>query len=291
MVSRRKRFASNSPLTAIPNCINSLAVAVFAVVIQCCDVPAGDAGQEDEWDISSSPADGDQEVPRLGPIYVQLDRRVLPQAVSSDSVRLFSGEVRASLRLFFEPVSRRIIVELVKKSPLEPAVIYKLSVEELIDLDGNRQKEPYEAVFRTTDSEPEPGALLPQVGWPEVEPIFSGRCAGRSCHGPSAPALNLDLSSAKGVERTAVGVLSRQLSFGSIPGEGARGALSLAGLNIIDVQAGSGQPAGSYLIYKALGDPHILGDRMPPPDAGISDLTKPELKALSYWVRSGAPTE
>jgi hypothetical protein len=291
MVSRRKRFASNSPPTESLSRFTSLSVVLIPVLLSCCDAPARQGGPGDEWDISSSPADGEPGVSRAGPVYVQLDRRVLPQAVSSDSVKLFSGEVRASVKLFYEPVSRRIVAELSGKTPLYPAVIYELDVKDLIDLDGNRQTEPYQAVFRTAVSEPEAVPVLPRYGWPEVEPIFSSRCAGSGCHGGNAPALDLDLSSAAGVERTAAGAPSRQLSFAALPPEGARGALSLAGLSIIDVQAGYGQPAGSYLIYKVLGDPHILGDGMPPPGAGVSGLTKTELKTVSYWIRSGAPVE
>ena len=47
--------------------------------------------------------------------------------------------------------------------------------------------------------------------------------------------------------------------------------LSTAGFDLlrIDVTAGVGQAASSFLVYKVLADPHASGERMPPPPAEI----------------------
>jgi hypothetical protein len=97
--------------------------------------------------------------------------------------------------------------------------------------------------------------------------------------------VGLDLSSRAGIERTAIGVRASKLA-GTTGDEGARGALQLAGMNIIDVVAGRGSPATSYLVYKVLGDPHVLGERMP---EGRPPLSEAELRMLSTWIAQGAP--
>jgi hypothetical protein len=255
-----------------------------------CDLPPAKEKQEEQWDLSSTPKDGDRDVPRLGPLSVQLDRRILPRTVAPLSIQVKSGDVSAYFRPIIEPVGRVIRLELYPRYPLEPDVTYRLAMDSLVDLDGGWQDKPYEAFFRTGQ---ELGSYspFPRVAWSEVAPIFSASCSLATCHGSHDPAIDLDLSGPAGIERTAVRVRSRQLPSDLIPAEGARGALSLAGLNIIEAQPDVGQSVSSYLLYKVLADSHILGDSMPPPESSAAPLSKSELKLLSYWILSGAPTE
>lgn len=216
----------------------------------------------------------------------------MPRTVHRGTVRVESGPQRFFLAVRFDPVDRAIVAEPFDVAALEPNVVYRLKVEGVRDLDDRVIDEPFVATFRTGE---ELGAIdaRPEAGWAAVEPIFTGRCAGVGCHGPGPAPLGLDLSSAEAVRRTAIGVLSKQLPSGTTGAEGGSGALALAGLPIVDVVAGSGRPATSYLLYKVLGDPHAFGDPMPPTqllDPAFA-LSAEELRTLADWILAGAPTE
>lgn len=313
MVLLKKRFANNSLPTANPSRwretvglygrgptvlvderLRQIALVVVLMLSTTafvgCDLPSVKESQEAQWVISSTPKDGDRDVPRLGPISVELDRRILPHTVDSAPIQVKSSDVSAYFRPIIEPVGRLIRLELYPRYPLEPGVTYRLVMDGLIDLDGGWQDKPYEAFFRTAQ---DLGSYspFPRATWSEVAPIFSASCSLANCHGSRDPALKLDLSGPAGVERTAVRVRSQQLPFDLISAEGARGALSLSGLKIIEAQPGAGRPVSSYLMYKVLEDSHILGDSMPPPESSVPRLSKSELKLLSYWIIAGAPTE
>ena len=237
------------------------------------------------------PADGDVDVPLRGVVRIGMDRALRPRTVHRSTVRVESGAVQSFLTLWFDPVDSTIGAASFGDGALVPSVTYRLVIEGVRDLDDRPLAEPFTAVFRTGAADGEPYAL-PEADWGEVEPILRGHCAGEGCHGPGAPALGLDLSSPEGVRATAIGAPSRQLPAGTSGGEGARGSLALAGLPIIDLVGGEGRPGTSYLLYKAVGDPHALGEAMPPPVPGAPPpLSTVQLHRLSDWIRSGAPTE
>ena len=238
----------------------------------------------------TDPTDGETEVRRRGPYLVGVDRLLLPGSVSRATVQIESGAVQAFVSVRFDPVDRVIIATPFFEQPLTPEVLWRLEVDGLRDLDDRSMDEPHVVAF-TTRAELGP-AYDPRVaGWEDVAPLFERSCTGAACHGPGDPALGLDLSSPEGVRETAVGVRSRQFPAGTVGAEGARGALSLAALPIVDVVAGSGRPATSYLLYKMIAPPQILGDPMPPPGSGHPPLDHEELRIVSAWVLAGAPTE
>jgi len=265
--------------------------AIFSLIsILGCEYPSSSALESNQWVISSRPKAGASELPRYGPVYFKLDRRILPHSLSSTAVALRSGAASARFRPLFEPVENKILFELYERYPLEPSVTYLLEVHDLEDLDGSLQPEKYRVFFGTgTERGSKPS--FTRVDWEEIEPIFSSRCAVAGCHGGDVPILGLNFTSPETVERTAVRVGSSQLGSELISAEGARGGHSLAGLSIIEAQWQGGQPAASYLMYKVLADEHILGDAMPPSDSEISPLSRAELKALSYWIIAGARLE
>jgi len=269
---------------------------VFAFVILLslemgCDVPPEGNEPDVEWVVSSYPSNGDKQVPRLGWMWMELDRRVLSATVDRESVRLDSGISSVFLYLLFEPVSRQILIRQHSGSPLVPMTNYRLSVQNLIDLDGNVQPEPHEVFFRVGRQEGE--ILIPEpISWElDMAPLFQERCATKGCHSSPAQAAGLDLSSARGIQRTAIGIQTRQLSSGMTSQEGERGARFLTGLPIIDVVGAVGVSANSYLMYKVMADSHILGQPMPPPDSGLERLSQDEQLTVSIWILSGAPTK
>jgi hypothetical protein len=235
------------------------------------------------WRLTSAPADGAQRVDRQGRIVVQLDRLPLPRSVTRSSVALHSGAVSASLDLRVQPVTREIWIT--QRAPLEVGVIYELVVQGLVDLDGVEQPKPYRARFETGT---QLGSLEPQAAPApdEVLALLADRCASNACHGGEEPARGLDLASAAGIETTAKNAASQSHTTSTVAG---RGTLNLPSPLIIDASAKRGDPATSYLVYKLLGEPHILGDPMPPP--GEAPLTDPEIQQVCDWIYAGAPTQ
>lgn len=257
-----------------------------------CDIHPEDSSIEEEWQLSSIPADGDVAVSRLAGITIELDRMVHAHTVNSNAIWITSGESVAFYRLFLEPYSRQIIVEFDPIRPLRPYTTYLLFVDFLIDLDNNIQPESYQAFFRTGEELGEP-AKKPEVQWNDIEQIFNRSCVNRTCHGADRSALGLDLSSVKGIERSAISVPSRQMSTGFSMANSTKSAFSFIGFTIIDVIESSGRPASSYMMYKILGDTHILGEPMPPPRTDSEEwyeakLQAEEIKMISYWIRYGA---
>ncbi len=255
-----------------------------------CDAP-GDVSVPAEGPrvLWTDPADGDEGVARRGPFLVGVDRRLMPGSASRTTVRLHSGDVQGFVSVRFDPVDRVVVAAPFFEQPLAPDVTWRLVVEGLRDLDDRSMDGTYVAAFRTGDAEG-PRYEPTTAPWDRVQPIFERSCVGAACHGPAEPALGLDLSSPEGVAATAIGVPSRQLPRGTAGPEGARGAIRLAALPIVDVVAGGGRPATSYLLYKVLGDPHALGDPMPPPGGEHPPLEIEDARTISDWILGGATT-
>jgi len=257
--------------------------AVLAVLASSCDLDVPDTGER-SWAMSSIPRDGEAGVARQTPLEIQLDRRVLPRSVSNRSVRLGSGAVSPPAVVRYQLLSRQIRISLPSWGPLVSDTTYLLEIEGLVDLDGVAQREPYSVYFTTGPElgaapEPEPADI------PRALELLRDRCASSGCHAAPLPAAELDLGSARGIEAT-VTRTSRQLELEGVTAQGAAGALWLPATRIIDVTAGIGDPARSYLMYKVLGDPHIAGERMPPSGPRLSAN---ELALLAAWIERGAP--
>ncbi len=276
-----KRVVVAATLVIVP-------LACAPALMLACDVPPSEL-TADEWVASSFPAPGEQGVPRLVQMHVELDRLVAPDTVRFPAVRIVSGDLQPRLSLHLEPVTRRIIIETWGNLPLEPEATYRLVVEDLVDLDGNAQPEAHEVVFRTgQELGDEPAG--PRIEWSHAERVFGPSCAIDGCHTSPEPARGLDFSGSDQVRDTVVGALPRSVPPGWGPAEGSAAALHVFSFPVIDVVGGAGQPAHSYLMYKVLDDPHIMGSPMPPPDAGTGPLSRTELLTLSDWIRAGAPT-
>lgn len=260
------------------------------MVSTACDLPIDSSSLEGPVVLGSSPADGAENVERLADFVVRFDRRLQPNSVIRGAVRVESGPQRLFLSMRVDPLGERLIAREWAGRALEANTLYRLEVEGVRDLDGFELAQPYQGTFRTGDALGEPGQER-LASWAEVEPILAS-CATAGCHGAEEPAEGLDLSSAAAVARTAVGVPARQVMAG-----GARGSSQplrgLTGMPLVDVLAGGGRPANSYLLYKMLDDPHILGDPMPPA-AALDPSAAPsaeELAVISAWILAGAPTE
>jgi hypothetical protein len=196
---------------------------------------------------------------------------------------LRSGSITSWLDLRLQPARRELWIT--QRGLLEPETTYQLELRGLIDLDGMTQPEPYRALFATGT---QLGAVAPDsaVDAAEVLALFHSRCARMECHAGESPAAGLDLATRSGIEVTARNI-AVQLYAGT-DSQAPRGSLYVAAPLIIDATAGHGEPARSYLVYKLLGDEHILGDRMPPaPEAPLSES---DVQRVIDWIYAGAPT-
>ena len=235
------------------------------------------------WKLSTVPADGDRGVDRQARITLEVNHRLLPSSVTRTAVSLHSGGAMPWVDLQLQPVLRQVWITW--RGMLDPETTYAFSVSGLVDLDGVNQPEPYRAFFRTgTQIGGVPPA--PKVDPPQVVTLFQSRCASAGCHDREHAASGLDLSSAEGIESTARNQTSQMFAPSDRPAP--RGSLFTAAPLIIDANAKQGDPARSYIIYKLLGDDHILGAIMPPP--GEEPLQDSEIQMIADWIRAGAAT-
>ena len=224
-------------------------------------------------------------IPRWGPIRVQVDRRLSPASVSRTTVRLVSGTVGEFVFPSFDPVRGELLIELSR--PLAVGAFYALSLSDLVDLDGTALGSPVQFLFKVVPADA-PTAPDPMVRPAEVVAMLANRCATGGCHDTSVHAASLVLDSSDGIALTALGMPSRQAVS---PGATARaGSPGLVGLSIVDPERSSASPSRSYLIYKALGDSHVLGEAMPPPSHS-GPLTQADLLDISRWIAAGSPLE
>lgn len=257
---------------------------VFA--LSACDVPYAPVADGPRV-VDTYPRADAETVSRRLRISVRFDRALLPGSIDASSVRLVSGDRGFALSRHFDPVSRTLTLQTTSSAPLQPELRYRVILDGVRDLEG-RAGERLELAFRTgTDETPPPP--LPRPSFAQVAPIFTTRCASAGCHGGDTPVLGLDLSSAAGIAASAIARPS--VETGEAPRPGAR-LPGLAGMRRVEVAGDLGFPEQSYLVYKIIGDPHVVGEAMPPAsDGGVGGLSYDEAQQIADWIRAGAPTE
>lgn len=251
---------------------------LLAVLVVGCDIaPASDTHG---WNVELL---NPRAAPSWGPVQVQFDRRLSPSSVGRNSVRLTSGPVSEFLFPSFDPVTNQLNLELTR--PMLVGASYVVTLVDLVDLDGTALDEPLQLLLSPVASEPEP---IPSPEVAEVLNVFAEHCASASCHGSAEPAAGLDLESSEGLARTAIGHPASQVaSFNQLAPIAAAGLIDLP---IVDAQGTSQSASRSYLVYKMLGDPHVLGEAMPPPGLG-EPPSSDQIALVTNWIRHGAPLE
>lgn len=250
----------------------------LAALVGGCDVPPD--GDASDWNVELLTPEA---VPSWGPVRVQFDRRLSPWSVDRNSARLTSGAVGEFVFPAFDPATNQLNLELTR--PMLVGANHVVTLVDLVDLDGNALDEPLQLLLSPVASERAPIAI-PEVA--EVLDIFAAHCASDSCHGSAEPAAGLDLASNEGLGRTAIGHPALQVaSFNQLAPIAAAGLIDLP---IVDAQGTSQSASRSYLVYKMLGDPHVLGEAMPP--GGVGDrLSADQIAVVTNWIRHGAPLE
>ncbi|QQR88801.1 MAG: Ig-like domain-containing protein [Myxococcales bacterium] len=238
-----------------------------------------------------SPEAGAQNVVRNPILVADFNQRLHPSSIQSANLRLISGTRPVPLALRWDMVESRVIASPESAAGLKAGVIYRWVLQNLQNLRGEPQSEQFVLQFRTGSEYDEELAASEPVGFAAVMPIFEQKCAIKACHDSAERSvLGLDLSSAEGIRTTAIGMPSKQFFRSTAGLGGSAGARTLSDLAILDVLAAQGRAARSYLMYKVLADPVILGEPMPPPELGL-ELDREELQMLQSWITQGAPTE
>ncbi len=252
--------------------------------IVACDVV--DAAGGSAWSIEPV-TDTAGHVATGGPIRFAFDRRLSPWSVDRNTVVLSSGTVGEFVFPWFDPLSNELVIELTR--PLLPDTRYVLTLSGVEDLDGEILASPRQILFASSPVVTDLPEAPPPVRFQDVRDLLVTRCAGSDCHSTADRAGHLVLEDALGIAATARGKPSRQVSSVQAQGDAARGA-GLVNLSVISDEGASSSVSFSYLIYKVLGDPHVLGEVMPPP-ATRAPLTSDELGLIARWIRTGAALE
>lgn len=258
----------------------------YALVLCLTACISYDIGEERHWEIEVSPRPGATNVARGIKLQVRLGRRLAADSITSESVRLRSGQVTVEVNVHYNPVTMDLWIS--PRAPLDADVAYSLEVQGLVDLDGTRQVTQVRASFST--GRELQGAEVELPGLPpaaeDAAKLIRQRCAVVECHASGAAKHGLDLGTASGLRSTALGIVRgahRDRSARTIKWEGL---VRLSELPIVDVSSGANRAARSYLLYKVLGDSHIAGQRMPPPP--LAGLTQKELETVQGWIEQGA---
>ncbi len=220
-------------------------------------------------------------VPRNTKIELRFDRFLLPEAVSRQGVRVFTGSADDALFLTptYDVVERVISYQPV--NPLEPGVVYTVEVVAPNDADSSGLRAfdgaplgeaglPLRFGFRTRREAPpdEPAAPAPPT-CDEIAAILTAACGSVGCHsttdlpesdcGPGrandgdgcvgVPRMGLRLDSVDGIEQTLLGKVARQTETGSRVGQplASPGRFGTQ-MPLID----PGNPSSSYVMYKLL---------------------------------------
>lgn len=256
-------------------------VGVGATLLASCDFSA--ARDTRPWQLEVQ-VDADGRVPAVGPLRIALDRRLSPWSVDRASVSLTSGNVGEWTFPSTDPTRNELVIELAR--PLLPETSYVITLRALEALDGRVLAADRQLLVTSNDeTELPPRPTFGEAA--QVLELLRARCAGSGCHDATSRASGLVLDGPDGIAETAIGQPATEVALNV--GIDAR-ATGLWGLPIIAANGQSTSVGFSYLIYKVLGDPRVLGEVMPPPAVGAA-LSAEEVELLARWIRAGAPLE
>lgn len=226
------------------------------------------------------------EIPSNSSVTLTFDRRLAPSTLTRSNIFMTTGPFNVYAGFRYDVVRRR--VEFVPNSrELRVGLQYVFTVRKgVLAWDGA----PLSAELRFRFVPTAPVTVTPRTPPSfarEVAPLLRGRCARAECHGGPTPVMGLDLSSPRAIRETAVGVLSRERPSAR---EGSNETQDPNWGPLVRIDPGptlgSGRPEYSYLVYKLLGDGPVIGQRMPPDGAALTD---DEIARVADWIAAGAP--
>jgi hypothetical protein len=237
-------------------------------------------------DVDPLPGGGIVVLARDTPVSFVTDRLLAPQTVTRSTVNIVSGGQSVFGIVSYDPTRHRVTFA-PRAGSTAAGTQYEFFVRDGVSAwDGTPLGITHRYLFRTSsDSFVPPPPTAPTLSR-DVAPLLAARCALSNCHGGADPVMQFDLSSAAGIQRTAVNVFAHErpanAGNASTRTDPAWGPLAR-------IDPSSGGRAYSYLVYKLLGDGPIAGDRMPPPN--LEPLTDEEIQLVGDWIARGAPDD
>lgn len=219
-------------------------------------------------------------------LTLRFNRLLAPSTVNGASVLVRSGPVGVFGGVRYDVVRRRVEFVPDARSFRRTLQYEFVATSALRAWDGAPLENPVTLRFVVGATEPLAPRPAPSLTR-DVAPLLAARCATAGCHGGASPSMALDLSSPTALVRTALRVASRERpapgSTAQSPGDPQWGAMLRIDPGLTPQQ---GRPEYSYLLYKILGDGPILGARMPPDGAPLTD---DERALIADWIALGAP--
>jgi hypothetical protein len=198
-------------------------------------------------------------LPANGRIELAFDRYLVPVTVTRQTFPLHDLVMRFQTpNVAYDPVAR--IVTLAPTAPLEADQTYVISIDPKVlrAIDG-ATIDPRDAtiefpVIASDAGTPQP-APPPVDFCADILPVFTGKCARSSCHGPLNPAAGLRLDSPSALLATAVGRVAQGANTGLRASPRPPQPQFGIDMPIIDSAAegtSGGGPGNSWLVYKLL---------------------------------------
>jgi mono/diheme cytochrome c family protein len=210
------------------------------------------------------PEDQARDVPISVVPGVVFDVPLDPNTIDPDAFRLWSGELRPGGALVYSMVDRSLTFTPGVTLRARLAYVARLA-SSVRGIDGSVPAEPVEILFFTgSDDRGRPAAPPEPTFAEDILPLFEAHCA--SCHGGERPAAGLPLAASADVRSAAVRDSGEWLGWAVVA---------------------PGSPERSYLMYKVVGAPGLVGGRMPPDGT----LAYDERKNLERWITLGARSE
>lgn len=236
----------------------------------------------------TSPHEGEGQVPVSGPIRLRFDRYLNPATVLRQSVELTPVRVDKDagasdvptyyMEPVYDPYERMVVYRNSPGARWVPTTWHTLFVrapQDEMDLTGFRaidgaplhDTKVVQFMTSVADSSDDPsdttgcddgagaatycedGTHGAGAGKPSVRSVFQQGCAKAGCH-VAGHTLGLDLSSAKGVRATAIGVVARQTLHGPSVSGVVSSNPTRFGVNMPRLDPYN--PGNSYLVYKLL---------------------------------------
>ena len=214
--------------------------------------------------LSTVPEDQARDVPISVVPRVVFDVPLDPHTIDPDAFRLSSGELRPGGTLVYSVIDRSLTFTPGVTLRTRLAYVARLA-DDVRGIDGSAPDEPVEILFFTgLDDRGQPPERPDPTFAEDIRPLFEGRCA--SCHGGERPAADLRLA----VDDDLVAAATRDSN-------------EWRGWSLV----APGSPERSYLMYKVVGAPGLVGGRMPPDGT----LGYDERKNLERWITLGARSE
>jgi len=214
--------------------------------------------------VAASPRDGDRDVFTTVRPFATFNVPIDPANVNGDLIRLRSGGLQPGGTVEYSVVDRS--ATFVPSVALRGGLAYEVIVEPSVrGIHGGTLAEPFTATFVTGVTAGEGPADPPVPGFDaDAGPLLGLRCG--SCHGGSSPSAAVALDDAAAADAAIAANSAQWLSWRLVK---------------------PGAPERSYLMYKIVAAPGILGVAMPPG----RPLAIDERRLLERWISAGARTD